>query len=234
MKNKNNHSDTILKVLKSLGLIILLVSYSIIPVIIFFIMGINYYDLSFSIKILSLFIADILFVFFLGFIYRDVLKKDFKKLRKDFFGIIKIAIKYWLEALFFMIICNAIISIITGGDIASNEKSVRELLKITPIFMLFQIAIFAPFTEELIFRKSIRDIFKNDKIYVLISGLVFGGMHVVGDMSYYSLLYIIPYGVLGGFFAQLYRKTDNIYSSMIVHSIHNTMAFLLLIIAKVI
>ena len=44
--------------------------------------------------------------------------------------------------------------------------------------------------------------------------------------SLIEILYIIPYGALGFFFAKAFYETDNIFSSISVHMIHNTIAVL--------
>ena len=93
--------------------------------------------------------------------------------------------------------------------------------------MAFQLIIYAPLTEEIIFRKSIKDITNNKKIYILLSGFIFGSLHVITSLtSPIGLLYLIPYCSLGCIFAHLYHKTDNIFSTITAHSIHNTIALL--------
>ena len=83
-------------------------------------------------------------------------------------------------------------------------------------------------TEELIFRKSIRDISKNKWFYVITSGFVFGGLHVLSSItSVVDLLYLIPYCSLGFAFALLYTRTNNIFSSMTIHAFHNGLALIL-------
>ena len=88
--------------------------------------------------------------------------------------------------------------------------------------------IYAPITEELIFRKSIKDFISNKWLYVIVSGLLFGGVHVISSLgSDWGFLYLIPYCSLGMVFAHLYYETDNIFSTITIHSIHNTLAILL-------
>ena len=107
--------------------------------------------------------------------------------------------------------------------------------------MIFSVSIYAPFTEELIFRKSIKDMvisYKDNKItkymYIVISGLIFGSLHVLGmATSILDCLYIIPYASLGIAFASLYYKSDNIFSSMCMHMVHNTVAIILLLVVGI-
>ena len=55
-------------------------------------------------------------------------------------------------------------------------------------------------------------------------------MHVLGSGSGLDYLYIIPYFALGAAFALLYYKTDNLFNSIIMHSMHNTVAVVLYIV----
>ena len=66
-------------------------------------------------------------------------------------------------------------------------------------------------------------IFKNKWIFVILSFLLFGGAHVMGNVtSYVDLLFIIPYGALGYVFALAYYKTNTIFTSISLHMFHNT------------
>ena len=131
-----------------------------------------------------------------------------------------------------MIISNNLISTFFTSASANNEDAVRSLIDLYPKYMLFSVGIYAPFVEELIFRKSIKDIIPtNNKItkylYIFISGFIFASLHVIGMIkSNYDLLYIIPYLALGISFAALYNKTDNIFSTIVMHSMHNIIAII--------
>ena len=130
-----------------------------------------------------------------------------------------------------MIISNLIIVVFINNKIASNEESVRSLIDILPLYMIFSVSIFAPLTEELIFRKGIREIFNNKYLYIIISGIFFASMHVTSeDLGINTLLYLIPYSSLGITFAYTYYKTNNIFSTIMLHSFHNTMAIIIYII----
>ena len=54
------------------------------------------------------------------------------------------------------------------------------------------------------------------------SGLIFGGLHVIGNVnSIIDLLYLIPYCVPGFAFAYMLSKTNNIFVPMGFHFLHN-------------
>lgn len=232
IKGKKDIITQIKNACKSSGLILLLLIWSYIPLIILISLGFDYNNLSNIEKITYITICDLTLILFLLFIYKKDIIKNFKNFfNKNFIANFKISLKYWFIGLSIMIISNILISIFTNGAIANNEESVRNLIDKMPIYMLFQIIIYAPITEEIIFRKSIRDIFNNKYLYILTSGLIFGGMHVVSSLtSTLDLLYLIPYCSLGIAFAALYTKTNNIFSTIFIHAFHNFLTFTLYII----
>jgi hypothetical protein len=216
----------------SLGLILLYLLFSSIPIIFLYFIGIDYTTWSTTFKIIYMFICDIAVMTIILGIYHKTLIKDFKEFfNKDIFNNLENSFKYWLVGFIIMVVSNLILSSLTGG-IAGNEESVRSLIDIAPIYMAFEVSIYAPIIEELIFRKSIRNITNNKWVYVLLSGLIFGGLHVVSSISSpLDLLYIIPYGALGIAFAYSYYKNNNIFSTITMHMMHNTLSFVILIIA---
>ena len=219
------NNDVVYYILKLLFYFILFIVWD---SIIFSLFGNLVINLSLSYKIFFSFIVNLLFLVLICWGYFKTLKKDFKLFFKDFFNNIEISIKYWLVGFTIMIISNLIIVFITNGAIAGNEEQVRELIDISPLYMLFSVSIYAPLTEELLFRKGFRDIIKNKWLYIIVSGFVFGSLHVIGNIgSVIDLLYLIPYCSLGIAFAYTYYKTNNIFSTICMHSIHNTMAIIL-------
>ena len=120
-----------------------------------------------------------------------------------------------------MMASNLVINSLAGG-VAGNEQTVQSMISSLPWLMLINAGILAPINEEIIFRKSFKNVIKNKWIFVLVSGFVFGLMHVLGNVnSWIDVLYIIPYGALGGAFAYAYHKTDTIFTPISFHMFHN-------------
>ena len=163
------------------------------------------------------------------FIFSNKLIKDFYNLKKEN---LKIGFKYWILGIVIMVISNIILMIILG-DTTANENSNRLLIKNNLIFAIFAMSIYAPIVEESVFRLSLQNIFKNKYFYAIVSGLIFGSLHLIDEFFALTnplyLFYIIPYGVMGFVFALSYYETDNIFSTIIFHSIHNSLAILLLV-----
>ena len=197
---------------------------------------INLETISPTSKIIYSIICDALFILFVYLLYRKTINKNFKDFFSNFKDNIETSLKYYFIGLAIMVISNLIITILFSGASANNEEAVRTLIEKYPLYMVFSVSIYAPFIEEIIFRKSIKDMitsYKNNSLtkylYILTSGLIFASLHVVGmaDKAI-DYIYIIPYLSLGIAFAALYHKTDNIFSTICIHSLHNIVSVLLL------
>ena len=172
--------------------------------------------------------SNIVLLLILFLIFRKDIIKEWKKFKSNFLENIDTGIKYWLVGLAIMMESNIIINIVMNLGQAANEQAVQQMISALPWLMFINAGIIAPCTEELIFRKSFRKAFPNKWLFVFISALVFGSLHVVTSMtSPIELLYIIPYGALGGAFAYMYQKTDTIFTSIAMHMFHNSALILL-------
>ena len=125
-----------------------------------------------------------------------------------------------------MIISNIIISYFISGN-STNENIIKSYINNYPIYMVFSTCIFAPFTEEIIFRKSFKNCFSNNIMYIILSGILFGFLHTISGNSLKELLFIIPYGCLGFVFALMYNKTNTVFTSVFAHMLHNSILTLI-------
>ena len=121
-----------------------------------------------------------------------------------------------------MLISNTIISFVLKAGGPQNEKLVQNMISSSPWIMLIAAGIIAPIIEELIFRKGFKKAFPNKYLFVILSGVIFGLLHVVSAKTLLEALYIIPYSSLGIAFAITYYKTDTVFSSIFVHILHNS------------
>lgn len=166
-------------------------------------------------------------------IYRKDLKKDFKVFFKNKDKYMDVGIRCWIIGLAIMFLSNLVLNYILQAGGANNEKAVQAMIKSAPFLMLIDAGLLAPFNEEIVFRKTLKDIFKNKWIFVGLSFLLFGGVHVVSSAkTIFDYLYIIPYGALGGAFAYAYYETDNVFTPISIHMLHNTILILISIFIK--
>lgn len=161
------------------------------------------------------------FIYIIYLIYQNEIKENLKDFFKDIKGYLKKYIKYWFILLILMYISNFIIFLF-HNNIAKNEEAVRSLINSYPIYTFILSVILAPIMEELIFRKTFKKLFTSDILYIIMSGLAFGTMHVISDFSsLMDLLYIIPYSIPGFIFAYIFIKSKNIFVPISIHFIHN-------------
>jgi len=213
---------------KSIGIILLLLLFS---AFFFTIFNINLNNISNKKYIIYLTCSNLILLCIFIYIYRKTLIKDAKKYFKNFSQNIETSLKYWLIGFIIMIISNLFITYILNKTIAGNEEEIRSYINLMPILMIFNTIIYAPITEELAFRKSIKDAINNKWLYILTSGIIFGLMHIISYINNpIDIIYLIPYSSLGIAFSMLYYKTNNIFSTITMHAIHNSLAVIVYLI----
>ncbi|WP_079525675.1 CPBP family intramembrane glutamic endopeptidase [Halobacillus hunanensis] len=152
-----------------------------------------------------------------------LLKKDMKQasLREDGSGPGKIILWSILGvflALFSQGIAALIETEVFGVPAGSeNTMNLMEIARQSPLFILLPV-VFAPITEEIIFRKVIfGSIYKRTNFFiaVLVSALVFGVFHI-------DFKHMLVYFSMGVVFAFLYVKTKSIITPIIAHMAMNS------------
>ncbi len=173
--------------------------------------------------------SSFIFMLIILILYHKDLKKEFKTYTKNFSKNFDTGFKWYLVGLVIMMTSNLLLYYVLKSGGAINENIVQTMIKASPMFMALETCLIAPFNEEMVFRKTLYDIFKDKKyIFIILSFLLFGGGHVFSTAKTLTdYLYIIPYGALGGVFAISYSKTDSVFTSMTMHILHNTVLFTL-------
>lgn len=179
-------------------------------------------------------IANLIFCIILFLMYYKDLIKEFKTYKGNFRENFRKGFKYYVLGFIGMVFFNLIIAVFIK-NISSNESQVREMLYQTPIITFLCIAITAPLSEEIVFRKSLMPVIKNKWTYVILSGVLFGGAHILTNILSNTfvltdLIYILPYGCLGASFALMDNETKSTFTSIVIHSMHNSLTGLLLLV----
>ena len=211
-----------------LGILFLFLYLDYFVVGVYFTARTNMNNLTLLDKLIILFSKYIILVII--FLARDFkyLKEKWIDFKKNFKKYFKIAFKNWFAGFIIMVISNIIISHFING-IGENESAVQELITKLPIIAFMLTTIFAPFIEEMVFRKYLQNCVDNKTLYMILSGLIFGFIHTQIDVNIMELLLIIPYGALGFMFAKTINETDNIYTTIMMHMFHNGVLTLLAI-----
>ncbi len=162
------------------------------------------------------------------------LKKEFILYKNNFKSFFIKGLKYWGIGFLIMVFSNLIINMyIFNGEISANENAIRSVLSEYPLIIIISSVILAPIIEEITFRKIFRVALDTKWLYILTSAFVFGFLHAITDLdNILDLLYIIPYGALGGAFAYMYYDTKSIYTSMVVHFLHNAITIALILLSS--
>lgn len=170
-----------------------------IPIVLFFreILGMTLNGSDYNDLILVDTIHSVILVIIVFILYFDKIKDAAKKIKtmggENF---IKKVIISGLMLFVVKIGAGIVISILTvllGLDSTSveNQELVEKMLVSAPLVMMISVSILAPITEELIFRAGISDVVKNKRVFIAVSGLIFGLMHVTGSVVLFMEILLI-------------------------------------------
>ena len=192
--------------------------FQIIPIILFKLK--NYGDATDV--ALSLF-SNLFLILILIKLYKDELKTEWNNFRNNIATNIDIGVKGWFLGLLGMMFFNIVLTMFLRDGGAANEQEVQKMISALPWVMFVNAGIIGPFIEEIVFRKTLKNIFKSGTSFIIISGLMFGLMHVASSFTTIgSILYFIPYSCLGWAFGYMYQKTDSVFTSTLLHILHNS------------
>ena len=185
--------------------------------------------------VMSLVIFIIMFIAYNKSIKKDL--KEFKKnINKNITYIIKMfvifmIVKYIVS--FISILIMTLLKFDTSSMTSVNQNLIETYVKTSPFLMIISTAIFAPFYEEVLFRLGIKKVLKNKYIFILISGMIFGLMHVFpleeGVSLTLGIIQSITYVTMGMFLSYSYYKTNNIFISVGIHFLNNLLSVLAMI-----
>ena len=160
----------------------------------------------------------------IGVFYKQLIHdfKIFKSYFKEYFVLI---LKTWGKALVLIMITTIIIQIITNTTQANNQIALQNSFNSNPVFIAILAMFYAPIAEELMFRGVFRKFIKNKKLFVIVSGVVFGLMHVIDDSKTLAeFSYVFVYSILGIYLAGIYAKTNNLCTNIFMHFMQNTLS----------
>ena len=228
--------DNVKNIFKLIISFVLFFNLSLVIAYIFKLVGINYSDFNYiDYACLNTFIELIMFVVVLLF-YKKYLKKDlvlFKLNKKDY---IKKIISYFLIFLivkYGVALFSSLLLVMLGSDLVTseNQETVVTLAKTLPFMMMISTSLLAPFVEEGIFRLGIKKVINNKYLFILVSGLIFGFMHIFPTELplYVALIESLNYVTMGLLLAYIYNETDNIYVVVIIHALNNLLSMLMIL-----
>ncbi len=134
-----------------------------------------------------------------------------------------------------MIASQFILNLLGAAETSQNEETIASMFTNDParlIVLFLLLCVFTPILEEVIYRKVIfgwLDRRFGAPAAIVISGAIFGLMHVI---SYGDFIQSIPYILMGAVFGYVYHwSKKNIYVTIGVHFVNNFLAFMLYFLA---
>lgn len=158
------------------------------------------------------------------------LKNDLKLFVSNFKLYLPFVIKRYFIMLSIMVIVALPIVFLNKGAVSSNQQMLNNMFQKLPLASLVLSTIYAPFVEENVFRLSLSKVIKNKTLFIIISGFLFGILHMIDKFtSFNDLLYIFQYSALGICLAKAYYDSKNIFVSIGMHFLQNFLAAILIL-----
>lgn len=218
--------------LKTIIIFVCYMFYSVIFDRIFSLFGLNN-------TIISMIIADIIFFIGIIYVYKDRLKNEFNYFKSKYSFKDKIwTIIKWVLIIFGINIIMGILTEVFYSNIAAgvdeNAMAVTQLFDASFMYSLFKTLIFAPIAEELLFKEAIRDVFKNNIAFILISSSIYTAMNFMYASSI-QCLDLLGYFLFSLILSLAYIKNnDNIVVVIFIKFFYNLLPTLLLIINMIV
>ena len=135
----------------------------------------------------------------------------------------------WLPALVWFLVIVA--ENFLPNDPSANQQIITELALRQPIFAFFLIVVFAPLTEELIFRGMLacflfprQDNVKQTTLFLLVTSIIFALVHFPGTPQQF-----LVYGSLGLSLGLAYVSKGGLAYSIALHALNNLIGFLMIL-----
>lgn len=135
----------------------------------------------------------------------------------------------WLPALVWFL--SIVVQFFLPNDPSVNQQTATDLTLTQPLFSFFATVIFAPLTEELIFRGMLarylfpkQDNSKQTLIFLLVSSALFALIHFPGDVQQFFV-----YFSLGFSLGLAYISRKGLVYSISLHALNNLVAFLMIL-----
>ena len=164
-----------------------------------------------------------------------MLKEDLMKLRKKKLKFAMGVGKRYIQMYLVMLVTNMLVMIVSGIESSANQQEVLNQMALHPVQIMLISSVFAPVCEEIVFRGVIFKKLDRESGFIaasLVSAVLFGLLHVYVSLlrgNWLDLVFIVVYGSMGWVLCRAVQDHDSIYSSILVHSLNNFLACLLMI-----
>ncbi len=142
-------------------------------------------------------------------------------------------ISYGLLIMYLVSFLSSLVSAALSDATSANQDSINAMIssRLGFLSLFIIIGFIGPIVEELIFRRALFQVFKNNTLSIVISSLSFGLLHMTnqGGSAKDFIAVLIPYVTAGLVFSSLYVKSNrNILVPIACHITNNTLSLLIL------
>lgn len=183
----------------------------------------SFYSALYQFTLYAILLAAIL-VFMKNDVVYDF--NQFKTMKNQWFiilvtGYLYVLIANYVSGFLSTILSNALS--IPISESVNQMTIVRMLNSNGVIFIVLSAVLIGPVVEELVFRKSIFGLIKNNTLAIIVSSLIFGAIHLTAEASFAeALINGISYFAMGLVFGFIYIKNErNIMAPIAVHILVN-------------
>lgn len=167
-------------------------------------------------------IADFLLLGLIIFIYYSSIKEDFKKLKTNFKkNITKSLVIFAIGLVLYTIASIIIISLFPNSE-SDNTSSLLNIFDNQPILLFISTIFYYPIIEELVFKKTFKDIINNKWAFIIITAVLNASFEVL--LSYNNLINIvniIPSFILYATYSYMYYESDSIVVPIAYRMLYN-------------
>lgn len=162
-------------------------------------------------------------LFIIIYIYKDSLKRELLTFKKGLpkilgTGFIIFLIGFGLYGIFNSLICELFPSISNV-----NYDAMSKMFTETPLLLFISTIFYYPVIEELVFKKTFKDIIKNKWVFIISTGVLNALFEVLltNSGSGVGLMFLIPISLFYMSFSYMYYKTDSIVTPIIFRMFYN-------------
>lgn len=177
-------------------------------------------------NITVLFISDLLFLLGIVFYYRRAIQKGILSFQKDYSlkEKFKVIVKWFLILTIMNIIYGAIVTVLLSPTtpLDENTKSLRTIADISSMYAIFKTLIFASIAEELLFKKAIHDIIENDRVFCIVSSIIYATVNIMYvHFTIFTIVDFIQCFIFSVLLSYCYIKNkDNIFLIMMIKFVY--------------
>lgn len=192
------------------------------------------FQLTDNFLIYAKFVGKFVFLFLLLFIYRSTFKENLVDLKKNFKSRFLKGLKIFLIGFLCYILCNFLISSLNLFEYVPNDfETMYNIFEKNAILMFIISTFYYPIVEEIVFKKSFKDILKNKWLFIIVTGLINAVCNIILSINDpRDFIYLIPNAVFSMCFSYIYYETDNLIVPIIYRILYNLIPSLVAFVAS--